>query len=896
MKIINIILISILLGAGISFSQTTVLPFLKNGKYGIADMQGKIIVEPQFEDVRFYSRNKVGAFKKNGLWGIIDIFGKILLPNQVNVKVFEKDERNLDELVNAVFDTAYQNYSGGKYINIQLYKIKDNFAKVEYYVNPYHPVSIPKSFIQTTLRSSKTAIDNSSEVFRTGLVRVIRQNDKINFVDTAGQLILKDDIYDGSALTDRFIVFRDEQNQEALYDRMKNTVTPYSYTRIVMSDNGSFIILNATINKNRYETLLDLEGIAVQNQIQSAGDFSEVFNFNKKYIIVNGFESAILLDKSGNKKFEIPGGQLIINKDDDEIYILRKNNMYGLVDAKGNLVLQPTFDFIEKQNNNYISFNKGNSTGVLDHSGHIISHLDSVHIVYNYSRFPDLFLINRKNEYKYTYGIADISGKIIVQPVYKRIELHASQPLLTVYSDSMSGIFSIEGKEIIPFSKSSKQISSWDTTIESRFKDLIITYDLKGTEVGREYDMNIYLAISHIGGMDQLLDQKGIPVSELYTSIQEKNFVFKLYSHRYYVAKKSTQDKNIYILNRLGQNIVPRDYICIEPNRNSNSDPAVNGAVVVFNEADLLSGKKSFRSGVVDLSGQWLIEPDYQTIVVINRELFAAFNVAQNKSVLYDRKGKLISNEPYILKYNTIESELKYPRVIVTKKAGIKESVLFDKVSPDMVVGVIDLKGKVITPLKYKSVYSYEHSYTIVKGEDKSGAVFSAVIDLNGKEILHTGFDDLYIFPADTTLLMTYQGSRRGIMRITGEEIVGTVWNQIDFLGKLYGDIVFALKDSTNVYAFMAGKPLIHLGTGKSNSVRELKGHYDGISYAENATGEVIQHLIVFDKDGHVYGTYSGFDVNSYPYAKEGYLYISDRKGDLPYVVDFRTGREFRIK
>ena len=74
------------LQTALDFENSTLLKFRKNGKYGVVDLHGNIMLPPQYENIR---NQEVGNYevKIGQKWGVIDEKGKILVqPNHFEVK------------------------------------------------------------------------------------------------------------------------------------------------------------------------------------------------------------------------------------------------------------------------------------------------------------------------------------------------------------------------------------------------------------------------------------------------------------------------------------------------------------------------------------------------------------------------------------------------------------------------------------------------------------------------------------------------------------------------------------------------------------------------------------------------------------------------------------------
>ena len=72
--------------SALEFENSTLLKFRKNGKYGVVDLRGNIMLPPQYDNIRNHEAG-VYEVKIGKKWGIIDEKGKILVqPNHFEVK------------------------------------------------------------------------------------------------------------------------------------------------------------------------------------------------------------------------------------------------------------------------------------------------------------------------------------------------------------------------------------------------------------------------------------------------------------------------------------------------------------------------------------------------------------------------------------------------------------------------------------------------------------------------------------------------------------------------------------------------------------------------------------------------------------------------------------------
>ena len=59
---------------------SSMVPFQQDRLFGFVDRSGKVVIEPQYEKVSFFSEKGYAKINKLGLYGIIDKKGKEVIP------------------------------------------------------------------------------------------------------------------------------------------------------------------------------------------------------------------------------------------------------------------------------------------------------------------------------------------------------------------------------------------------------------------------------------------------------------------------------------------------------------------------------------------------------------------------------------------------------------------------------------------------------------------------------------------------------------------------------------------------------------------------------------------------------------------------------------------------
>jgi bifunctional DNA-binding transcriptional regulator/antitoxin component of YhaV-PrlF toxin-antitoxin module len=216
--------------------------------------------------------------------------------------------------------------------------------------------------------------------------------------------------------------------------------------------------------------------------------------------------------------------------------------------------------------------------------------------------------------------------------------------------------------------------------------------------------------------------------------------------------------------------------------------------------------------GLMDEQGNVLLKPTYPKIRPIrikpdDKRIYAYFYERDRKGLI-DQKGKVII-------------PAKYRRIIQVKKGRdvehytiIKRPDLFLVVSEDNKTGVIDLNGRVKVPVEYASlehVPSKQPLFIFQKtAEGKKG-----LVDLNGKVLLGAEYHSLrYNMKNDGTALFVYQKEAEenfGVMDKNGKEIhpeIFTSLKAVDWIRwketteKLSINLATLESDKDNIYLY----------------------------------------------------------------------------------------------
>jgi hypothetical protein len=191
--------------------------------------------------------------------------------------------------------------------------------------------------------------------------------------------------------------------------------------------------------------------------------------------------------------------------------------------------------------------------------------------------------------------------------------------------------------------------------------------------------------------------------------------------------------------------------------------------------------------GFIDKTGKEMVAPRYELVYSFKEGLAAVKK--DGKWGFVDKTGKEVVPPKY--------TDIGYPQYYgkPASSGRLPELVcgFFDgrcTVSVNNKWGYIDKEGKEIVPLKFQSVYNFDHGLAMVEIADyKTGLINTA-----GKMIIPAIYGGIFL---RDDLILVSAGNHWGCLNSSGKVIVATKYDQLSVLDdKLFG---FALKDKVGI-------------------------------------------------------------------------------------------------
>ena len=275
--------------------------------------------------------------------------------------------------------------------------------------------------------------------------------------------------------------------------------------------------------------------------------------------------------------------------------------------------------------------------------------------------------------------------------------------------------------------------------------------------------------------------------------------------------------------------------------------------------------KENNLSGVIDRSGNILIEPTYEEIRIPNPEKAVFVCYAENDSKVLNQNNEEMFSEYELvepIRLKNVESDLMYEKSVLKYYKNGK-------------YGLIDFEGKQITEPIYDSIDSlpYKEGELLVSQEGKTGVINikgNLMVDISYGSIEVDGYykdENKYKYAGYITSITTNEGYRYGYVNYKGQKVLENEYNEISRINDI--------DDDENAYLISAKNG--QYGVIK-NKEQILNNEYQSIRYDGTNNLFVIEKSRKFgvaDINGNVIiePTYNQIDITG------AYLYAQNEQG-----------------
>ena len=489
----------------------------QDGKYGVIDREGNIVVEPVYSTIDIPNPTLPVFIKSDDAqnFSAIDNNGNDILTGYESVEAISIN--NISS--NIPYEKTVLKYKqGGLYglIDMQGNKITDNIynsiTNIDYKEGnlkveqngQYGVINIKGTTIIKPEYESIIAdgyYDEETKYERAGFILRIKTDDgyKFGYADRKGKIILEPLYNEVSRITeitgdDVFLITANNGR----YGVVKNgkEVLKNDFTDINFDQNNNLLILQ----KDSSWGVVDLEG----NNIVPI-DYDNII-IGGKYINAQKGEDTLIFDASGNN---IDTDILSYNQvNDNYAIVIDKDNNYNIVDNAGNKKLNENYTYIEYLNNDEFIVTINGKTGIINGEGNTI-------IEVNYNAIQQIDGTNALQAVDSENNRTDIIDKDM--QIHEGIEnayISKETNYIKLYSETDVKYYNLDGKEI-----TYKEIAPNNSIYADKKDGKWGLVDANGNVVvNYEYDMvteqNGNVAGVKKDGKWQIVDTKGQLVSD----------------------------------------------------------------------------------------------------------------------------------------------------------------------------------------------------------------------------------------------------------------------------------------------------------------------------------------------------------------------------------------------
>ncbi len=767
-----IILALIFFGLSDLVSQKERLPYLSNGKYGVVDESGKMIISPDYDNVVIHPKHNLICLLKDDLWAVFSLEGQQILDHIL------KNDRSYGERGPNIIGVRADQISAKPTTN--LVSIKDSYANVAYYINPNAINKSYKAYRYSNKRSKKPKNSNQSSIHNNFIVT--NRDDSCAAIDSTGAEIHSNTFQEAYVINDVFTAIG-KNGLFALYQN-KERITYYKYTSFTQlpAEKLFYGTFKKTIDggssKKRVH-LFDAEGniFLEASSIKSRLNFIVVRSDNNERTLYDAELNKIMSFKNrpfdllrlGSKHYIKSSGHQDKNTQNSKKKSRAK--FKGLYDSKGSLVLDTIYSSIEVKND-LIHCSTENSHAVLDSNLNTIIESDTVSLLESTVREGIFKFAGAGSKYNPRLGLMDINQKPIVPAKYKEIIVFPCQDLVQMTIDSTTIIKRLSDDKIISQGKDVLYYSDCKgETINMRSKSKTITMDFDGNILNSFYHSREHqkYQVKRIANTYTLVDNEGNAVDDYPYEQIEVCTDPDTQKSAYFFVYRENKEKRCKVLNEDLEEIIPPGYD-ISPEW-IGLMKMNKGTVYVANRDDILALNYHFRSGVIDYDGNWIVKPFLSIISTLVENLFVAINYEIEKFEFYNKDGKKINTRDYDILGGESDQYFFQNRAIVgvaqnnakpiergSRKKDFGGNLNHAMVTnlryfeaykregdPDILYGFVNKQGKEIIPPKYISAENFgeKNPYATVMERDKNGKISSHIIDTLDNKILSVPYESL---------------------------------------------------------------------------------------------------------------------------------------------------------
>ena len=311
--------------------ENNVLRVQKDGKYGLVDLDGKKILDCEYDDI--YALKGVTdsiIVSKDGKLGLVNDKGQSIIGTEYSkIEALKEDFKDAYLVKNQDGLYGVIGLSGAK-------MLEDKYKEVKFLssVDIYAVLEDDDWKLVNTKGESQQTSEGEEFVFTKGDYVIVKEDDKYGLEKVSGESVVPCE-YDDLDYAFSIYYIAKKDDKYGIINVSNEEVKGFDYTNMYAVEEGSFIVAD----KSETETVVFDSNIAEK----ITGIVSEI-NTSKGFI--KAYTEGTY--KYYNFKFEEKQSQDILTQ--STLYLSKKDDKYGFIDKTGNVVVDYIYDDATEQN------------------------------------------------------------------------------------------------------------------------------------------------------------------------------------------------------------------------------------------------------------------------------------------------------------------------------------------------------------------------------------------------------------------------------------------------------------------------------------------------------------------------------------------------------------------
>lgn len=400
----------------------------QNGKYGVIDKSGNIVIDADYEAVQIPNPSK-------------DIF--------ICIKEYNQDTKEYATVVyNGKKEEILSNYN-----NVQAVAIFTNINSTPYERSvltykengKYGLIDLQGKEITKPIYDEISSINYKEGTF------LVKQNEQEGIINMKGKTIIKCEY---ESVTSDNYYNEDQNNEKAGFIVSKKTDDGYRFGYI--NYRGSKIVKPIFTQLERVTEISDDKNIYFiafkDGQAGLLKNNKEIVNYEYEDIQYNVLSDVFIIQRNGKYGATTREGKTILYPEYSSVYTggiyinAVKDNVIEVFDLQGNKIETDINSKIKTENSNYyITIDKNNIYKVVDANENVIINND-----YNYMEYlpGDYFIVARDSK----NGVVDINGKSVIELKYDSISRINETNILQAETNKSIELYNLNMKKITTMS------------------------------------------------------------------------------------------------------------------------------------------------------------------------------------------------------------------------------------------------------------------------------------------------------------------------------------------------------------------------------------------------------------------------------------------------------------